>query len=61
VLPDGASGKSIQRHEVKLLKLTKQPGMKVTMLFVVSSCQLLILWKNVDLSGNPFNRIRPKF
>jgi hypothetical protein len=26
--------------------------MKVTMLFVVSLCQLLILWKSYHLSGN---------
>jgi hypothetical protein len=52
VLTFGASSKFVQIHEVKKLKLTKQPGMKVTMLFVVSLCQLLILWKSYRLSGN---------
>jgi hypothetical protein len=51
VLPDGASGRPVQFHEVKKLRLTVQPGMKVTMLFGVEHCQLIILWKSVDLSG----------
>jgi hypothetical protein len=35
--------------------------MKVTMLFIVSPCQLLILWKSQHLSGNLFSGLRLGF